>query len=242
MTVLTPNQSVSLDNALNKGGYVFDFNDNTFISYFTRLEVSSIVTFKKQGLSKGKSLKRYWDTAINKDEVVKVLNSLCGHPSANEEQKTVIMKVLNELNGIQKENITTLKNKQTFKEIDWNKVNIDIGYLGFLEDRYSEVKQLYNNNIYLSAIVMIGSLLEAILANKLKDVNSNLATLINKCDGDILNTGEKIFCDGLRIARNNIHYGKQMSEKYSPNEEEMNIAYNILVMVFKKLYPNALIK
>lgn len=140
---------------------------------------------------------------------------------------------------------------QVFKDIPLDKIINDENIYKILQNRMDEAKQAIKNHLYLSAILLCGSILEGVLLHievtYPKLFNQATSSPKNK-DGknkpftdwslsDSINVAKEIgflsedvkkFSHVLRGFRNYIHPYEQMSHNFVPDEHTVNICFQVL--------------
>lgn len=140
---------------------------------------------------------------------------------------------------------------QVFKDIPLDKIINDENIYKILQNRMDEAKQAIKNHLYLSAILLCGSILEGVLLHievtypklfnqatsspKNKDGKNkpftdwSLSDSINVAkEVGFLSEDVKKFSHVLRVFRNYIHPYEQMSHNFVPDEHTVNICFQVL--------------
>ena len=263
MANLTYLEKEVIENILKmESGYVSDFTNNSFADFmFTTCKIQIYsAKYSVYGDSKAKRLRAFWDS--EPDYIVgKILKELIEREKRiskdidNEDYETAI-KTVNKLLGI-KENIKEKTEEEIFLEkkfnsLNINKLNIESNLKPIIQNRINEIEINIKNKAYLSAVILMGSTLEAILlglannnpskfnqANLApKDKNTqkplkfndwNLSNLID-VSREINFIGEDVkkFSHGLRDFRNYIHPYQQMISCFNPDYDTIIICWQVL--------------
>jgi hypothetical protein len=154
-------------------GYVLDFSDATFASFFTETVNKDIHSSKYTiyGTSKAKKLRAFWDTetkqnvAIVLTDLVDLWNYKNPNPTAEkrgvEKQcRDIICRLNSQLKPVEDENDFLLRE---FENVDIKKVQMDSKLIAILENRLREADCSLRAGASLSAIFMCGSVLEGLL-------------------------------------------------------------------------------
>ena len=156
------------------GGYVLDFTDATFASFFAESVKRDIHDgrYTKYGTSKAKKLRAFWD--IEPDSVVaKVLGELIDlweykYPEADAKDAAKAKRcreIVRHLNGDKQVSEVTEKEflQQDFRNADIDKVPIEASLIPILQDRFGEAGRSLHAGAPLASIFMCGSVLEGLL-------------------------------------------------------------------------------
>lgn len=157
------------------GGYVMDFTDATFASFFAECVGRDIHDnrYTKYGTSKAKKLRAFWD--VEPDAIVaKVLGELIElwkyhNPEPSAKQRATVTRcqeVIHNLNGRPQPPAETTEEqflKKDFKNADIAKVPIEASLIPILEVRFIEAGRSLHANAPLASIFMCGSVLEGLL-------------------------------------------------------------------------------
>lgn len=156
-------------------GYVLDFSDRTFSSFFYDvLKINiDIDKYKSYGTSKANRLRYFWD---NEGDIstAKVLGQLVEvwvrvksiNTSENKDYKFAI-KAINCLLG--KVEIAEVTESdfldKNFENISIKKLNLELNLIPVIEQRFQEIKNCFKTNppSSLASIILAGSILEGIL-------------------------------------------------------------------------------
>jgi hypothetical protein len=157
------------------GGYVLDFTDATFASFFAESVSRDIHghRYTKYGTSKAKKLRAFWD--IEPDAIVaKVLRELVDlwqyknpEPTAKESATARhCLDIIGKLNGRPHPSTETTEEEfllKDFKNADIAKVPIEASLIPILEARFIEAGRSLHAAAPLASIFMCGSVLEGLL-------------------------------------------------------------------------------
>jgi len=138
---------------------------------------------------------------------------------------------------------------QDFPNIDFQKLPIEGSLLPIIEERWEEAKRCAKSEAYLSVVILLGSLLEAVLlgaaTGKPREFNQSSAapqkdgkvlhfaqwSLANFIDAaheiGLLNEDVKKFSHALRAFRNYIHPYEQMISRFTPDKDTANISLQV---------------
>lgn len=156
-------------------GYVIDFTDATYASFFAECVGRNIHDdrYMKYGTSKAKKLRAFWD--VEPDAIVaKVLNELIelwqyNNPEPSDKQQATAKRcqeIIRKLNGRPQQPAETTEEQflqKDFKNADIAKVPIEASLIPILEVRFIEAGRSLHANAPLAAIFMCGSVLEGLL-------------------------------------------------------------------------------
>jgi len=264
MANLKFNQKKLFEKIFDKGGYVLDFTDRTFVEFFSDFNINiEADKYHKYGRSKMKRLRAFWDIEVN-GIVGQVLQGLLEYAininEVNEEDANQAQSYINSLIG--KTNLKDMTNKEflqtKYPEMDIVKLDLDSSYEKVIKERIEEIKIALNSNMPLSAIFLLGSTLEGILLElaiknpkvfntaqatpKAKDSrplpfhNWTLNSLIDVAyEMNFLDLNVKKFSHDLKDFRNYIHPRQQLAENFKPNIQTAEISYKVLEAVVSNL-------
>jgi hypothetical protein len=157
-------------------GYVLDFSDPTFASFFAESVKRNIheERYTTYGSSKAKKLRAFWD--IEPDPVVaKALGELLDlweykNPDANERDKAtakrcreIVARLLGKAACPSSELTEEQFLKRDFSDVSIGNVPIEASLIPILESRFKEAVRSLTARCPLSAIFMCGSVLEGLL-------------------------------------------------------------------------------
>ena len=156
------------------GGYVLDFHNDTFASFFSESVGKGIYEDKyaKYGTSKARRLRAFWE--LESDPIVgKTLNELIDiwayqHPNATDAEKAKAehcRKIASRLCG---NHDVAQDTEDQFLQRDYGNVSlgsipIDPNLIPILDARYQEAVRCLHSNAPLSSIFMCGSILEGLM-------------------------------------------------------------------------------
>jgi hypothetical protein len=155
-------------------GYVLDFSDPTFASFFAESVGRNIhdTKYTTYGMSKAKKLRAFWD--VETDQIVaKVLTELLDlwayknpAPDSRDAAKVIRCKeVISRLTGCP--SVADVNEKdflnQEFRNTEIAQVPIEASLIPILEGRFAEAERSLNANAPLASIFMCGSVLEGLL-------------------------------------------------------------------------------
>jgi hypothetical protein len=260
MHVLNYHQKVVFEDLLEmSSGYVLNFTDRTFTEFFRDFGVNIDESkYKTNGLSKAKRLRCFWETEdrLLIIKVLKELIRLSENYKRPEEKIAKAKEVLIELNANSSEktidSTETLTEKfSTFSLEHLQKIDLSHDYQTLLIDRIREFERCMNAKCYLSAMILCGSILEALL---LETASKNI-TIYNKAksspknkDGKPLRIAEWTlnhliktavevgslkadvhkFSEHLRDFRNYVHPRAQIAASFNPDQHTCKIAMAVL--------------
>lgn len=253
---LTPIDIDKLDSIFNNGGYVLDFTNQTFISFFNYYDIDiNDEKYLYYGTSKGKKFRRFLEIESDK-KISKILKELIKKLS-NSDDKNEVEKI-----------IQKLESKQTIFEKDLNLEN-DINAIkktlykympisDIISYRLDEIIKSYNSGCYFSVIVLCGSILEGILLSVAsmfpKEFNQAKSTpkINNKPKQfnqwklkDFIDVTNEInfidlvahkFSHNLREFRNFIHPFEAYSKQYNSfDKRSAEISIKVLIKIIEDL-------
>ncbi len=243
-------------------GYVLGFSDRSFADFFQSFNIKiDDEKYTKLGSSKANRLRTFWE--LEADELVgKVIEELLEvsliqyDPCVATDPdflkaKTISFRLRGKKETYFQEDTEEDFLKKEFKDISLKTLDISPDLLSILEKRLEEATKCLNNNIPLSCIFLIGSLLEGILFNaaskspqKFNQSNSSpkdkngkvkpfrdwdLANFIDiSHDIGLLKLDVKKFSNPVRYFRNYIHPREQMNSNFHPDLHTANICFQVL--------------
>ena len=280
MSTLTGIEKLKLEKILesqNGPGYILNFSDRTFDDFVLSNSKKDISEekYRRLGTSKANRLRAFW--GIEPDDVVgKLLSELLEYWKA---QKLVRKEVIDhheqalydECQGI----VGRLLGKapvgrattedefiqKEFKYVSLDKLNLNAGIAGVLEQRLTEIRKCLGAKATLAIIFLCGSTLEGILlgvatANP-KDFNTAQASPKDKtgkvlsfqdwklahfidvaCELHLLDEDVKKFSHALRDFRNYIHPYEQMVSGFNPDYHTAEICWKVLQAAIAQLSKN----
>jgi len=235
------------------GGYVLDFRDREFSSFFRdyKINIDHPKYHEPYGSSKAKRLRSFWEK--ESDEVVgSVLAGLFQMIDA-EKINSKHRKIIERLSGKQATREVTVDEFLgiDFSGISISKIPIDQTLVPILESRLSEAQKCLSNGAPLATIFMSGSILEGVLlgmasanpekfnraSSSPKDRSGKvlpiydwtLAALIDVCcELKYLKVDVKKFSHALRDFRNYIHPYEQLASGFQPDDNTARICLQVL--------------
>ena len=189
-----------------QGGYVLDFSNPTFQSFFWnnfKININD-QKYSTYGDSKAKRLRAFWDTENNivvgkvileLIEVSKSVNLTQGKKVTENEiaLQNKAELIANTLQGIKNQTVKTEEtvddflNKE-FTEISLDKLKIDSSVISILELRITEINNSIKSKSALSCVILCGSVLEGILLG----IASSKAKEFNECEISPKNKNHKV--------------------------------------------------
>ncbi len=253
---LTPVEIETLNNIFNKNGYVLDFTNKTFTSFFDYFNINiDDEKYLFYGSSKGKKFRRFLEIETDKkiSAILKELIKKLSNIDDVNKVKKIIKKLENKQNIFDKD--LNLKNdiEQIKKSLHkYTPISDIISY------RLDEIMRSYNSDCYFSVIILSGSILEGILysvANKFpKQFNQAKSTpkINNKPKefnqwklNDFINVASEIkfidlfgyeYAKNLREFRNFIHPYEAYSKEYNIfDERSAEISIKVLIKIIEDL-------
>lgn len=189
-----------------QSGYVLDFSNSTFHSFFWNNFKINIddQKYSAYGDSKAKRLRAFWDTENNQVvgkviseliEVSKSVNLTQGKQLTVSETalQNKAEQIVNELLGIKKQNVKTEETvddflHKEFTNISLDNLKIDSSVISILDLRITEINNAIKTKSALSCIILCGSVLEGILLG----VASSKAKEFNQCESSPKNKESKV--------------------------------------------------
>lgn len=173
----------------NRGGYVLDFNNNTFERFFKKFNVDIFSEkYNKDTGSKMNRLRSFWEQE-DKTLVGRVLKGLLRYAQYNNLIKNIGSKDLEEANnyinmlcGATTKTTTGYMNDNDFLQQNFSNIvksmsalSLDIQLENVISQRLKEIELCLKSGAYLSVIFLCGSTLEGLLLNEaskdLKKIN-----------------------------------------------------------------------
>jgi len=216
--ILSPIDIEILDSVFNNGGYILDFTNATFESFFKYFGINIYSDkYAYYGDSKGKRFRRFLEIET-KENIVKILKELIKKLDDNI-KITKVQKIINDLEGCRQQNNFEHKNLDIENDINNIKENLykynPINEI--LLNRIDELITAYNSYSYFSVMVLCGSILEGVLlsvATKFpKEFNIAKTSPKNK-DGKVKPFQNWTLNDFINVAYE-IKYLDIVSQKYS---------------------------
>lgn len=241
------------------GGYVLDFTNQSFqqaIFDFCGVDIYSD-EFSDLGTSKGKRLRCFFSKS-NKGNLCKVVTGLYEYaeacvPDRDTSKEKAVEKIITRLSGSpppakQEEEHNFLEKE--FPKVDFSSLALEASFIEVLELRWKEVVSCQSAKAYLSAVIMTGSLLEAVLLgvasrnpsefNQSKSTPTDkngkprqfhmwsLASLIDVAfETNWIDLDVKKHSHSLRDFRNYIHPFEQKVSGFQPTKETLSISMQV---------------
>ena len=259
-----------LENILGmSSGYVSNFSNRDFADFmFTTCKIQIYDDkYSVYGTSKANRLRAFWDS--EPDVIVgKIIKELVKrekriNKQIDEKNYEYTIKLANKLLGIKENNKEKTDEEffleKEFKDLNIDRLNIESNLKPIIKNRMKELQICVENKAYLSAIILMGSTLEAILfwlanenPSKFNQVNSTpknkndgkplkfnewtLSNLIDvSCETKFIGEDVKKFSHGLRDFRNYIHPYQQMISCFIPDYDTTKICWQVLQCVINDL-------
>jgi len=259
MSSLTSIEKRLLEDSLQMSdGYVLDFTNREFSDAIKESSSCEIYAdnYSCYGDAKAKRLRSFWE--IENDTVTaSALKHLFDYAEAfnlTEDAKIVKCRnIVSRLTGVEPPQTTPPTKdaflSQDFPNIDFQRLPIEGPLLPIIEERWEEAKRCSSSEAYLSVVILLGSLLEAILlgAATANPKKFNQASAAPRRDGKVLqfpdwslanfidaareigllNEDVKKFSHALRAFRNYIHPYEQMTSQFAPDKDTANISLQV---------------
>ena len=239
-------------------GYVLDFTNHSFqeaMKDFCDVDIYSD-HYADLGDSKGKRLRCFFSKS-SKEQLARVIQGLLDYAQTFIESRDVskepsIEKIINRLGGKPVADEETQENflDKEFPKVDLSPLPIESSFIDIMQARWQEVASCERSGAYLSAVIMTGSLLEAILLgvassnprefnqskSSPKDENGNpkkfpqwnLASLIEVAyETNWIDLDVKKHSHALRDFRNYIHPYQQKASGFHPTKETVAITMQV---------------
>jgi hypothetical protein len=257
MSSLKTHEKVIFEKLFDRGGYVLDFNDAKFSSFFREHNVN--IDDRKylfNGTSKMKRLRAFWE--IEPDFLVsRVIDALLQYAEAienvSQDDKIKAKAVINRLQGKATKVEPSSEDEfllKTFSKISLSSVVQDQYFLKVVKQRISEIQKTLSI-APLAAILLCGSTLEGILLDaasviprQFNEARSapkkddgqvrplqewTLASLIDVAhEVGILSLDIKKHSHSLRDFRNYIHPRVQAMQNFYPDHHTAKISWQVL--------------
>lgn len=171
MPILKFHEKAIFEKLLNRGGYVLDFNEPRFSSFFAEYGIDiNQAQYQANGTSKINRLRSFWD-AEPAELVIKVLNGLLQYAEVSDktlEQSDVdtakkIILSYSIKNNPQTEATEEQFINAKFETLDIKKLNLDPNFEKIIRIRINEIQIGLQANTPLSVIFLCGSSLEGII-------------------------------------------------------------------------------
>ncbi|MCZ0933363.1 MAG: hypothetical protein OXJ52_09470, partial [Oligoflexia bacterium] len=197
MSQLKMHEKKLFEKLFDRGGYVLDFNDRTFVEFFRDHGINiEKEKYRFNGRSKMKRLRAFWE--IESDNVVgKVLQSLleyaCVVEAVNPNEKKIANSIINKLQGESPEQKTekVIESeflKREFTDISLQKLELDSVITEVLQQRINEIEKCLKSKSALATIFLCGSALEGILFG----VATNNPEIFNSANASPKNKNGKV--------------------------------------------------
>ena len=263
MAYLTAGDRTYLEHILGmSGGYVLNFTDDTFGQLFRRhgIDIHSSRYFD-YGTSKAKEMRAFWDKEPNLlvgkvlSEMLDVYEAMSQSGSGKMESepykkcRKIVAKLCGEVQDVDPTPEGEFSPSE-FKMPDIQKLPVDRTVYRISQERLDEARRCLSAEAYLSAVIMCGSVLEAVLlgAAKRHPKKFNLSKVSPKKDGKVqpfskwnlanlidvardvglLKADAQSFSHGLRDFRNYIHPAKQDALNFAPRKQTARLCLNAL--------------
>lgn len=171
MTTLKFHEKAVFEKLLNRGGYVLDFNEPRFSSFFAEYGIDiNQAKYQAKGTSKINRLRSFWDTEPT-ELVIKVLNGLLQYAEISDktlEQLDIDAAKKIILSYSIKDNPPTESTEEQFINakfgtLDIEKLNLEPNFEKIINIRINEIQIGLQANTPLAVIFLCGSSLEGIL-------------------------------------------------------------------------------
>lgn len=268
MSSLTAAEKVYFEDVLDmSGGYVLDFYNSTFEDFFRShgIEIYGDEKYCKHGESKARRLRAFWEQ--DPDEVVaRVLSDLLDRYEAicitqGHERKVNVLGKCRDTIGRLTGQTNDTRNARPAAIDEFLNENVDIpnlqklpvesAVLDVIKSRLREAEIVADVGAHLSAIILWGSVLEAVLLGvaqsnpkqfsqsgsspKTRDEKVrrfhewSLSDLINvACEQGFVKPDIKRFGEGLRDYRNYVHPYQTLHSNFTPDEHTAAICFQVL--------------
>lgn len=171
MSALKFHEKAIFERLLNRSGYVLDFNESRFSSFFAEYGIDINQTkYKVKGTSKINRLRSFWDIEDTK-LVIKVLNGLLQYAQVSDKALNqtdldagtkIIALYSNKANDLSETTEEQFIEKK-FTNIDTKKLDLDQSLEKVIKQRIVEVQAGLQANMPLAVIFLCGSSLEGML-------------------------------------------------------------------------------
>lgn len=259
MASLTSIERRLLEDALEmSGGLVLDYRNPEFTEAVREATGRDIddPRYAVHGTSKAKRLRQFW--TVEPDPVVaRLIQSFIEYADAfnlaTPEKMASCWKIVRRLNGESEPAERVTKSEflsQDYPEVNFNRLQLESAFLPVMEYRWAEVKNCLNAGANLSAIILLGSMLEGVLLGAAhanprefnqapeapKDEGGkvlplwkwNLAAFIDVAYRlGILKLDVKKFSHALRDFRNYIHPYEQHASGFTPDQDTARICLQV---------------
>lgn len=274
MSSLTNIEKMKIEKLFGMGsGYVSDFSNRTFYEFVLTSTGKNVYDKKYEygSGSKANLLRAFWD--IEPDSIVGKLTSemleywkarkLLNEETINPHEQSLFddcLEIVGRLSGLVSTKPVTEDEfiQKEFKDVSLDKINLDAGIVGVLEQRLVEIRKCLGAKSPLAVIFLCGSTLEGILlgvaSSKPKDFNMAKASPKDKdgkvrpfqdwslssfidtsCELHLLSEDVKKFSHALRDFRNYIHPYEQMASHFDPDQHTAEICWKVLQAAISQL-------
>jgi len=265
MSSLTDIEKRYLEKLLGmQSGYVLDYSDATFGEFFNRHKINIHGSkYQIYGTSKAKKMRAFLEGEPD-NLVGKVLSEMIDSYEADCElnNRQADLPILEKSRGIVARlsgKLTAMKSAQTVDEFlhreftvpNIQRLPIEPHAVPIIESRLDEARRAMGAGVYLSVILLCGSVLEAVLLAAAQKEPSrfnrasatpkaahggvkrfhdwSLAQFIDvSCEVGLLKPDVKKFSHGLRDFRNYIHPYEQMVSGFTPDEHTAKVCFQVL--------------
>ena len=263
MASLTASDCTYLERVLGMSrGYVLDFTDATFGQLFGRHGINiHSQQYLDYGTSKANEMRAFWDKGSDMSvgkilaEMLDVYEAMCKsgsdkmEPVPYKECRRIAARLCGKATDADSATDGAFSDKE-FEMPDIQKLPVDPAVYGIIRARLDEARRCLSAEAYLSAVIMCGSILEAVLLGA-ADQNPkrfNLSKSSPKRDGrakpfaewrlaDFIDVARDVgmlkhdaqaFSHGLRDFRNYIHPAKQAESDFEPRKETAKLCLDAL--------------
>lgn len=257
-----------LEDYLEMGsGYVLDFTNSSFMEALKEFCGENIYSdyYSDLGDSKGKRLRCFFSKA-SEEQLAKVIQGLLEYSRAFMPQRDVtkeeaIERMVARLGGgdVQEPEKDDNFLERSFPVVNFSNLPIETSFEEILQARWLEVKICSQGGAYLSSVIMIGSMLEAILlgvaTRNPREFNQapaaprdedgsvrkfHLWSLANFIDAafqlEWLNLDVRKHSHSLREFRNFIHPYEQKATGFMPTQETSDIATQVFRAAISQIH------
>jgi len=210
---LTPIDIDILNNIFNQDGYVLDFTNATFDSFFKYFSIDIYSNkYAYYGNSKGKRFRRFLE--IENIEVIKNVLQELVKKLDSEKQKNQVLSIIRikDNNSFEEKNLDIKSDIKSIQNKVYKYAPIDT----IISNRLEELLKSYEAENYFSVMVLSGSILEGILlsiaSKNPKDFNTAKAS--PKQDGKVKNFAKWTLNDFINVAYE-IKFLDIVSQKYT---------------------------
>lgn len=260
---LTAGDQAYLEHILGmRSGYVLNFTDATFGRLFHRhgIDIHS-PRYYDYGKSKANEMRAFWDKEpdllvgeilsemLDVYEAMSKSGSVRLEPVPYEKCRKIVARLCGKAPDVDSATGGEFSDKE-FKMPDIQKLPVDSDVYEIIRARLDEARRCLSAEAYLSAVIMCGSVLEAVLlgAAKRDPKRFNLSKFSPKKDGrarpfsewslanlidvardvGLLKADAQGFSHGLRNFRNYIHPAKQAESDFAPRKQTAKLCLDAL--------------